>query len=183
MIASNILWPCYGHGAQKISPQRTQQALTDSVWDRAAIIMDSLRHYKHCWSSQKQIKELDHNSDVKIDPTLGNKIGSESEIFDLSPTRAWYVFYMEHPIWIWMQNTSNFCFMYSSLFDHVTIRCLQITAIDPDKSAYSIGLPFIQKAGVEHKIDFIESKALPVLDKLLQEVKCSIHWLSSNSRP
>lgn len=47
----------------------------------------------------------------------------------------------------------------------------KIAAIDPDKSAYEIGLPFIQKAGVEHKIDFIESEALPVLEKMLQEVK------------
>ncbi|ONK77243.1 uncharacterized protein A4U43_C02F4550 [Asparagus officinalis] len=45
----------------------------------------------------------------------------------------------------------------------------QITAIDCDKSTYEIGLPFIEKAGVEHKIDFIESEALPVLDKMLQE--------------
>ena len=33
-----------------------------------------------------------------------------------------------------------------------------------------IGLPIIKKAGVEHKIDFIESQALPVLDKLLENV-------------
>ncbi|XP_020252878.1 flavonoid 3',5'-methyltransferase-like [Asparagus officinalis] len=47
----------------------------------------------------------------------------------------------------------------------------KITAIDVDKSAYEKGLPFIQKAGVEHKINFIESKALAVLDKLLEELK------------
>lgn len=47
----------------------------------------------------------------------------------------------------------------------------KITAIDIDKSAYERGLPCIQKAGVEHKINFIESEAIPVLDKLLQEVK------------
>ncbi|ONK77245.1 uncharacterized protein A4U43_C02F4570 [Asparagus officinalis] len=47
----------------------------------------------------------------------------------------------------------------------------KITAIDVDKSAYEKGLPFIQKAGVEHKINFIESKALAVLDKLLEEMK------------
>ncbi|KAK8568638.1 hypothetical protein V6N13_106541 [Hibiscus sabdariffa] len=34
-------------------------------------------------------------------------------------------------------------------------------AIDPDREAYEIGLPIIQKAGVEHKINFIESQALP----------------------
>jgi len=45
--------------------------------------------------------------------------------------------------------------------------------VDPDRKAYEVGLPFIKKAGVEHKIDFIESPALPVLDKLLEDV--SIH--------
>ncbi|XP_020252873.1 caffeoyl-CoA O-methyltransferase-like isoform X2 [Asparagus officinalis] len=47
----------------------------------------------------------------------------------------------------------------------------KITAIDPDRSAYEIGLPFIQRAGVEHKINFIESEALPVLDEMTQEMK------------
>ncbi|KAL5975579.1 hypothetical protein ACLOJK_019904 [Asimina triloba] len=45
----------------------------------------------------------------------------------------------------------------------------KIIAIDMDREAYEIGLPIIRKAGVEHKIDFIESPALPVLDKLLEE--------------
>nr|GMD56361.1 probable caffeoyl-CoA O-methyltransferase At4g26220 [Ipomoea batatas] len=45
----------------------------------------------------------------------------------------------------------------------------RITAIDPDKKAYDMGLPVIKKAGVEHKINFIESLALPVLDKLLED--------------
>uniref|UniRef100_A0A251TQN8 Putative O-methyltransferase, family 3, S-adenosyl-L-methionine-dependent methyltransferase n=1 Tax=Helianthus annuus TaxID=4232 RepID=A0A251TQN8_HELAN len=44
----------------------------------------------------------------------------------------------------------------------------KIVAIDPDREAYEIGLPVIKKAKVEHKIDFIESKALPVLDKMLE---------------
>ncbi|XP_004287520.1 PREDICTED: probable caffeoyl-CoA O-methyltransferase At4g26220 isoform X2 [Fragaria vesca subsp. vesca] len=44
----------------------------------------------------------------------------------------------------------------------------KITAIDIDRKAYEIGLPIITKAGVEHKIDFIESPALPILDKLLE---------------
>lgn len=43
---------------------------------------------------------------------------------------------------------------------------LQIIAIDVNRENYEIGLPFIKKAGVEHKIDFIESEGLPVLDKL-----------------
>jgi len=45
----------------------------------------------------------------------------------------------------------------------------KITAIDVNREMYEIGLPIIKKAGVEHKIDFIESKALPVLDKLLED--------------
>ncbi|MED6110585.1 hypothetical protein PIB30_044433 [Stylosanthes scabra] len=45
----------------------------------------------------------------------------------------------------------------------------KITAIDIDRKAYEVGLPFIKKAGVEHKIDFIESPALPILDKLVQD--------------
>ncbi|KAJ4846279.1 hypothetical protein Tsubulata_008798 [Turnera subulata] len=44
----------------------------------------------------------------------------------------------------------------------------KITAIDVDREAYEIGLPIIRKAGVEHKIDFVESEALPVLDELLK---------------
>ncbi|KAK7272752.1 hypothetical protein RJT34_29569 [Clitoria ternatea] len=45
----------------------------------------------------------------------------------------------------------------------------KITAIDIDRKAYEVGLPVIKKAGVEHKINFIESAALPVLDKLLED--------------
>ncbi|XP_057420932.1 probable caffeoyl-CoA O-methyltransferase At4g26220 isoform X1 [Lotus japonicus] len=45
----------------------------------------------------------------------------------------------------------------------------KIVAIDPDREAYEIGQPFIKRAGVQHKIDFIESPALPVLDKLLED--------------
>lgn len=44
----------------------------------------------------------------------------------------------------------------------------KIIAIDKNREAYEIGLPIIRKAGVEHKIDFIDSLALPVLDKLLE---------------
>jgi len=42
-----------------------------------------------------------------------------------------------------------------------------------NREAYEIGLPIIKKAGVEHKIDFIESEALPVLDQLLANVRIS----------
>lgn len=62
---------------------------------------------------------------------------------------------------------------------------LQITAIDLDRSSYEIGLPVIEKAGVKHKINFIESEALPVLGKLLEDVRKSclnfMHVLKSNS--
>ncbi|XP_044472318.1 probable caffeoyl-CoA O-methyltransferase At4g26220 [Mangifera indica] len=44
----------------------------------------------------------------------------------------------------------------------------QIIAIDPDREAYEIGLPVIQKARVDHKIKFIESEALAVLDTILE---------------
>lgn len=47
---------------------------------------------------------------------------------------------------------------------------MQITAIDINLKTYELGLPIIKKAGVEKKIDFIESPALPILDKLLENV-------------
>lgn len=52
---------------------------------------------------------------------------------------------------------------------------LQITAIDLNCESYEIGLPIIRKAGVEHKIDFIESEALPALDRLLKDVRIIIY--------
>ncbi|CAI0543761.1 unnamed protein product [Linum tenue] len=45
----------------------------------------------------------------------------------------------------------------------------KITAIDTNREFYEIGLPVIQKAGIGHKIEFIESEALPVLDELLKK--------------
>lgn len=45
----------------------------------------------------------------------------------------------------------------------------KIIAIDPSREAYEVGLPFIREAGVEHKINYIESAALPVLDELLKK--------------
>ncbi|GMY26510.1 flavonoid 3',5'-methyltransferase-like isoform X2 [Fagus crenata] len=54
---------------------------------------------------------------------------------------------------------------------HFFFFFFQIIAIDPDKEAYQIGLPFIQKAGVEHKINFIESDASPVLNHLITNGK------------
>lgn len=40
-----------------------------------------------------------------------------------------------------------------------------------NRDSYEVGLPVIKKAGVEHKIDFRESGALPALDELLNDVK------------
>ncbi|PPD78027.1 hypothetical protein GOBAR_DD25028 [Gossypium barbadense] len=59
-----------------------------------------------------------------------------------------------------------------------SILSSMIIAIDPNKETYEIGLPIIQKAGVEHKINFIESQALPVLDKLLQNLSTKYPGLS-----
>ncbi|XP_052204821.1 caffeoyl-CoA O-methyltransferase-like isoform X6 [Diospyros lotus] len=47
----------------------------------------------------------------------------------------------------------------------------QIVAIDPNREAYEVGLPFIQKAGVEHKVNFIQSEANPVLNEMLRNDK------------
>ncbi|WMV18034.1 hypothetical protein MTR67_011419 [Solanum verrucosum] len=46
---------------------------------------------------------------------------------------------------------------------------MQITAIDMNKDTYEMGLPVIKKAGVEHKINFIQSQALSALDELLKD--------------
>ncbi|KAK8304364.1 hypothetical protein V6Z12_D04G216800 [Gossypium hirsutum] len=54
----------------------------------------------------------------------------------------------------------------------------QITAIDLDIEAYETGLPFIQKAGVEHKINFIQSDAFVVLNDLINgEEKSSFDFV------
>ncbi|KAK9073723.1 hypothetical protein SSX86_006317 [Deinandra increscens subsp. villosa] len=45
----------------------------------------------------------------------------------------------------------------------------KIVAIDVDREAYEYGRPVIEKAGVEHKIEFIQSEGLPVLDKMLEK--------------
>ncbi|KAM0934910.1 putative caffeoyl-CoA O-methyltransferase [Dioscorea sansibarensis] len=47
----------------------------------------------------------------------------------------------------------------------------KITAIDINRSSFEIGLLFIRKAGVEEKINFIESEAIPILDKMIEEAK------------
>ncbi|XP_018716059.2 flavonoid 3',5'-methyltransferase [Eucalyptus grandis] len=43
----------------------------------------------------------------------------------------------------------------------------KIIAMDPDKEAFETGLPFMKKARVEHKIDFIHSYAFSVLNDLI----------------
>ncbi|MFS7965356.1 putative class I-like SAM-dependent O-methyltransferase [Helianthus anomalus] len=55
-------------------------------------------------------------------------------------------------------------------YDHDDDQFIQIVAIDVNREYYEIGRPVIEKAGVEHKIDFIESEAIPALDKLLENV-------------
>ncbi|KAD6454993.1 hypothetical protein E3N88_09699 [Mikania micrantha] len=47
----------------------------------------------------------------------------------------------------------------------------KIVAIDMDRESYEIGRPIFKKAGVEHKIEFIESQALPALDKILENLE------------
>ncbi|CAK9325642.1 unnamed protein product [Citrullus colocynthis] len=47
----------------------------------------------------------------------------------------------------------------------------QITAIDVDRQPFEFGLPFIRKAGVHHKINFVESQALVALNDLLNDGK------------
>uniref|UniRef100_R7W5H2 Putative caffeoyl-CoA O-methyltransferase n=1 Tax=Aegilops tauschii TaxID=37682 RepID=R7W5H2_AEGTA len=43
----------------------------------------------------------------------------------------------------------------------------KVVAIDVNRKDFELGLPFIQKAGVAHKVDFREGKALDHLDELL----------------
>ncbi|XP_022776317.1 flavonoid 3',5'-methyltransferase-like isoform X1 [Durio zibethinus] len=44
----------------------------------------------------------------------------------------------------------------------------KVMAIDPNKEAYETGLPFIKKAGMQHKIEFIPSDAFLVLNDLIK---------------
>ena len=55
---------------------------------------------------------------------------------------------------------------------------MQVIAIDKSREAYEVGLPFIRKAGVEHKIDFIESDAMTILNNLLKNVSRSLQHFS-----
>ncbi|KNA05927.1 hypothetical protein SOVF_185800 [Spinacia oleracea] len=47
----------------------------------------------------------------------------------------------------------------------------KVLAVDPDREAYEVGLPAIKKAGVEHKIDFVEGSATPFLNDLVNKGK------------
>ncbi|KAK2645452.1 hypothetical protein Ddye_020647 [Dipteronia dyeriana] len=59
---------------------------------------------------------------------------------------------------------------YSLLLTALTIpEDGKIIAIDLNRDSYEIGLPVIKRAGVDHKIDFREAEALPVLDQLLKD--------------
>lgn len=78
--------------------------------------------------------------------------------------------------------TSNF-YCFSILPKHcsrlniciIDVLLLQVIAIDMNREAYEVGLPFIQKAGVEHKIEFVEGTALQILNDLLKNV-CMTHF-------
>jgi predicted O-methyltransferase YrrM len=45
----------------------------------------------------------------------------------------------------------------------------KVVAIDTDRECYEVGRPFIEKAGVAHKVDFREGPGLERLDELLAE--------------
>ncbi|XP_023541699.1 flavonoid 3',5'-methyltransferase-like isoform X4 [Cucurbita pepo subsp. pepo] len=47
----------------------------------------------------------------------------------------------------------------------------QITAIDVNKESYDVGLPFMKKAGVDHKINFVEAQASVFLNDLVNDGK------------
>ncbi|KAF7124789.1 hypothetical protein RHSIM_Rhsim12G0026800 [Rhododendron simsii] len=44
----------------------------------------------------------------------------------------------------------------------------KVIAIDLDKEAYEVGLPFVRKADVEHKINYIHSDGMIALNNLLK---------------
>ncbi|ONI30031.1 hypothetical protein PRUPE_1G227100 [Prunus persica] len=66
----------------------------------------------------------------------------------------------------------NLVYSLATLFLQLLLQYLMtITAIDPDKEAYEFGLPYIQRAGVDHKINFCHSDALTVLNDLIANGK------------
>ncbi|OAY29328.1 putative caffeoyl-CoA O-methyltransferase At1g67980 isoform X2 [Manihot esculenta] len=52
----------------------------------------------------------------------------------------------------------------------------QVTGIDIDREAYEVGLPFIQQAGVEHKINFIQSNAISVLTEMVNNDRDRVEY-------
>ncbi|KAF7851448.1 hypothetical protein BT93_L3876 [Corymbia citriodora subsp. variegata] len=61
---------------------------------------------------------------------------------------------------------------YSLLLTALTIpEDGKIIAIDVDHEAYEMGLPVIKKAGVEHKVNFINAEALRALDDLIENLE------------
>lgn len=65
------------------------------------------------------------------------------------------------------------CYLYI-IYEEFYLLILQIIAIDPDREAYETGLPFIQKANMTHKIQFIQSDAMEVMKEL--QAKVVIHF-------
>ncbi|XP_022966736.1 flavonoid 3',5'-methyltransferase-like isoform X2 [Cucurbita maxima] len=47
----------------------------------------------------------------------------------------------------------------------------QIMAVDVNKESFEVGLPFIKKAGVDHKINFVEAQASVFLNDLINDGK------------
>ncbi|KAL4194433.1 hypothetical protein AMTRI_Chr05g68690 [Amborella trichopoda] len=64
-----------------------------------------------------------------------------------------------------------------------TICTPNVVAIDINKDVHEEhGMPIIKKAGVAHKISFIHSPAMPILDELLQNVRSlSLSQLSTSN--
>ncbi|XP_009105350.1 putative caffeoyl-CoA O-methyltransferase At1g67980 isoform X2 [Brassica rapa] len=72
-----------------------------------------------------------------------------------------------------LRTLSSSVFSPVTLFSPRPLRYLMmaITAIDIDKEAYEVGLEFIKKAGVDHKINFIHSDGIKALDQLVKDKK------------
>ncbi|KNA09655.1 hypothetical protein SOVF_151580 [Spinacia oleracea] len=47
----------------------------------------------------------------------------------------------------------------------------KVLAVDPNREAYEVGLPSIKKAGIEHKIEFVQGNAMPFLNDLVSKGK------------
>ncbi|TVU05346.1 hypothetical protein EJB05_48504, partial [Eragrostis curvula] len=62
----------------------------------------------------------------------------------------------------------------------------KVVAIDVSRKDFDIGLPFIEKAGVAHKVDFRNGPAQPILDEMLADVRHNspslISWRESEGK-